>query len=103
MEGGVGFPEALDVGTDHDGAIRVVWENGPRFLELVAPCEDDAAAYFYYSEGDQFGLQKRSYRGYGQATIQLALRRSLDLSSKFWPKTQSFAVCELKMCTLTAA
>ena len=58
VQGGVGFPEVLDVGTDHDGAIRVVWENGPRFLELVAPCEDDAAAYFYYSEGDQFGLQK---------------------------------------------
>jgi hypothetical protein len=58
VQRGVGFPETRDVGTDHDGAIRVVWENGPRFLELVAPCEDDAAAYFYYSEGDQFGLQK---------------------------------------------
>ena len=58
VQRGVEFPETRDVGTDHDGAIRVVWENGPRFLELVAPCEDDAAAYFYYSEGDQFGLQK---------------------------------------------
>jgi hypothetical protein len=58
VQRGVGFPETLDVGADHDGAVRVVWENGPRFLELVAPYEDDAAAYFYYSEGDQFGLQR---------------------------------------------
>lgn len=58
IQRGVSFPETLDVGTDHDGAIRVVWENGPRFLELVAPYEDDAAAYFYYSDGDQFGLQR---------------------------------------------
>jgi hypothetical protein len=58
VQRGISFPEALDVGTDHDGAIRVVWEDGPRFLELVAPYEDHAEAYFYYSEGAQFGLQR---------------------------------------------
>jgi hypothetical protein len=51
-------PTPLDIGTDHDGAIRIVWENGPRSLELVVPFENDASAYFYYSEGDQYDLQR---------------------------------------------
>jgi hypothetical protein len=54
---GFGFPEAVDVGTDHDGAVRIVWENGPRFLELVVPYEHNAPAYFYYSSGNQYNLQ----------------------------------------------
>jgi hypothetical protein len=52
------LPEAVDVGTDHDGGLRIVWENGPRFLELIVPYEHDAAAYFYYSNGDQYDLQR---------------------------------------------
>lgn len=55
VERGLSLPDALDVGTDHDGAIRIVWENGPRFLELVA---DDAVAYLYYSHGAQYGIQR---------------------------------------------
>jgi hypothetical protein len=58
VQGGFSFPEAVDVGTDHDGGLRIVWENGPRFLELVVPHERDAAAYFYYSSGDQYNLQR---------------------------------------------
>jgi hypothetical protein len=56
----VGFklPEPLDIGTDHDGAIRVTWENGPRFLELVVPYEANVAAYLYYSEGDHYDLER---------------------------------------------
>jgi hypothetical protein len=58
VQHGFRFPEAVDVGADHDGALRIVWENGPRFLELVVPYEQDAAAYFYYSQGDQYNLQR---------------------------------------------
>jgi hypothetical protein len=56
----VGFklPKPLDIGTDHDGAIRVTWENGPRFLELVVPYEANVAAYLYYSEGDHYDLER---------------------------------------------
>jgi hypothetical protein len=57
VKGGFSFPEAVDVGTDHDGAVRIVWENGPRFLELVVPYDRNAGAYFYYSSGDQYNLQ----------------------------------------------
>ncbi len=58
VQRGFSFPEPVDVGTDHDGAVRIVWENGPRFLELVVPYEHNAAAYFYYSSGDQYNLQR---------------------------------------------
>jgi hypothetical protein len=57
VQAGFLIPTALDIGTDHDGAIRIVWENGPRSLELVVPYESDESAYFYYSEGDRYGLQ----------------------------------------------
>ena len=58
VQRGFEIPEALDVGTDHDGAIRLLWENGPRTLELVIPYERDAAAYFYHSDGDHYNLQQ---------------------------------------------
>jgi hypothetical protein len=57
-KGGLDFPDPVDVGTDHDGDIRIVWENGPRFLELVVPYEDASAGYFYYSEGEHYDLQR---------------------------------------------
>jgi hypothetical protein len=57
-QGGVEIPAAADVGTDHDGDIRIVWENGPRFLELVVPYDNAAAGYFYHSEGDHYDLQR---------------------------------------------
>lgn len=57
VQHGLSFPEAVDVGTDHDGAVRIVWEDGPRFLELVVPYEHNAAAYFYYSSGNEYNLQ----------------------------------------------
>jgi hypothetical protein len=52
------LPEPVNIGTDHDGDLRIVWENGPRALELVVPYEPDAAPYFYYSHGDQYNLQR---------------------------------------------
>jgi hypothetical protein len=52
------IPEPFDIGTDHDGAIRMTWENGPRSLELVVPYERDAAAYFYYSDADHYGMEE---------------------------------------------
>lgn len=58
VQAGFGLPPAVETGTDHDGALRLVWENGPRFLELVVPREDHAAAYFYYSQGDEYNLQR---------------------------------------------
>jgi hypothetical protein len=58
VQRGFGFPEAVDVGTDHDGAIRIVWENGPRFLELIVPREGDADAYFYYSDEDHYAFER---------------------------------------------
>ncbi len=58
VQQGFRLPEAIDIGTDHDGDLRIVWENGPRFLELVVPYEHDAAPYFYYSYGDQYNLQR---------------------------------------------
>jgi hypothetical protein len=58
VQRGFGFPEAVDVGTDHDGGLRLVWENGPRFLELVVPRENHAAPYLYYSEDQQYNLQR---------------------------------------------
>jgi len=57
VQRGFSLPDAVDVGTDHDGALRIVWENGPRFLELVVPHERDAAPYFYYSHGSQYSIQ----------------------------------------------
>jgi hypothetical protein len=58
VQRGFSLPDAVDIGTDHDGAIRIVWENGPRFLELIVPYELDAAAYFYYSQGDEYNLER---------------------------------------------
>jgi len=58
VQAGFVIPTPLDIGTDHDGAIRIVWENGPRSLELVVPYESDASAYFYHSEGDRYDLQR---------------------------------------------
>ena len=58
VEAGFTVPPVKDAGTDHDGALRLAWESGPRFLELVVPRENHAAPYFYYSEGDQYNLQR---------------------------------------------
>ncbi len=58
IERGLPFPAAVDVSTDHDGELRIVWENGPRFLELVVPREVDEAPYFYYSQGKEYDLQR---------------------------------------------
>lgn len=55
---GYQIPEPIDVDTDHDGGIRIVWENNTRFLELVVPYESNAAAYLYHSEGDNFSLDR---------------------------------------------
>lgn len=52
------FPEPLDLGVDHDGAIRLVWENETRFLELIVPGENNEAPYLYHSEGDRYGLER---------------------------------------------
>lgn len=58
VQAGLEVPPLRDAGTDHDGALRLAWENGPRFLELVVPRENHAAAYLYYSQGDQYNLQR---------------------------------------------
>lgn len=58
VQAGLAVPSVTDAGTDHDGALRLAWENGPRFLELVVPPENHAAPYLYYSQGDQFDLQR---------------------------------------------
>ncbi len=52
------FPEPLDLGVDHDGAIRLVWENGTRFLELIVPRENHEAPYLYHSDADRYGLER---------------------------------------------
>jgi hypothetical protein len=58
VQAGFEVPPVREAGTDHDGALRLAWENGPRFLELVVPRENHAAAYLYYSQGDQYNLQR---------------------------------------------
>jgi hypothetical protein len=58
VQAGFEVPPVRDAGTDHDGALRLEWQNGPRFLELVVPRENHAAAYLYYSQGDQYNLQR---------------------------------------------
>jgi hypothetical protein len=58
VQAGLEVPPLQDAGTDHDGTLRLAWENGPRFLELVVPRENHAAAYLYYSQGDQYNLQR---------------------------------------------
>jgi hypothetical protein len=58
VQAGFAVPPLRDAGTDHDGALRLEWQNGPRFLELVVPRENHAAAYLYYSQGDQYNLQR---------------------------------------------
>jgi hypothetical protein len=56
VQAGFEVPLMRDAGTDHDGALRLEWEHGPKFLELVVPRENQA--YFYYSQGDQYSLQR---------------------------------------------
>jgi len=58
VQAGFEVPPLKDLGTDHDGALRLEWEHGSRFLELVVPLENHAAAYLYYSQGDQYSLQR---------------------------------------------
>ena len=58
VQAGFEIPPLRDAGTDHDGDLRLEWEHGPRFLELVVPRENHTAAYFYYSQGDHYGLQR---------------------------------------------
>ncbi len=58
VQAGFEVPPVRDAGTDHDGALRLAWEHGPKFLELVVPRDHHAAAYFYYSQGDDYNLQR---------------------------------------------
>lgn len=58
VQAGFEVPPLKDLGTDHDGALRLEWENGPRRLELVVPRENHATAYLYYSQGDHYSLQR---------------------------------------------
>lgn len=57
-QAGFEIPPVRDAGTDHDGGLRITWEHDPRFLELVVPHGDHAAAYFYYSQGEHYSLQR---------------------------------------------
>lgn len=58
VQSGFVLPESADVSVDQDRELRIVWENGPRFLELVVPPEADASAYIYYSQGNDYHLQR---------------------------------------------
>ncbi len=58
VRAGLKVPPVREAGTDHDGALRLAWESGPRFLELVVPRERHVAPYLYYSQGDQYNLQR---------------------------------------------
>jgi hypothetical protein len=46
-----------DVGTDHDGNVRISWRVGRRFLELVAPFADEENPYIYHSEDSSFNVE----------------------------------------------
>ena len=52
-----GLPEPIDVSTDRDGAIRILWENGTRSLELICPFEPGQKPYLYYSENGQYSIE----------------------------------------------
>lgn len=45
-----------DVCTDHDGAIRIVWEKDERTVELVVPFEATGRPYIYFAEGPQYRI-----------------------------------------------
>ena len=51
-----GLPSPADVSTDRDGAIRILWENEDRALELVCPFDSSQRPYFYYAEGREYTL-----------------------------------------------
>lgn len=55
-QAGFEIPRVRDAGTDHDGGLRLAWERGPKFLELVVP-RGEHAAYFYYSQGEHYSLE----------------------------------------------
>ncbi|HEY3836896.1 MAG TPA: hypothetical protein VGL72_10010 [Bryobacteraceae bacterium] len=57
-QAGIEIPPVRDAGTDHDGGLRLAWERGPKFLELVVPRSEPAGAYFYYSEGEHYSLER---------------------------------------------
>lgn len=56
LKSAVEIPVPVDVGTDRDGDIRVLWEDGSRALELVCPYEPDQRSYIYYSEGTEYAI-----------------------------------------------
>jgi len=56
MKSAAGMPSPVEVSTDRDGAVRVLWENDNRALELVCPFEPGQRPYLYYSEGDRYSI-----------------------------------------------
>jgi len=52
------FPSPTDIDTDHDGSIRISWENGDRFLELITPQTDNDPSYIYFSVGEEYGIAR---------------------------------------------
>jgi hypothetical protein len=51
-----GLPLPSDVSTDRDGAFRIVWENGPRSLELVCQFEEGQRPYIYFSDESEYRI-----------------------------------------------
>lgn len=52
------LPIPEDISTDSEGAIRISWRNGGRFLELVFPYETNLRPFIYYSEQTLFDISE---------------------------------------------
>jgi hypothetical protein len=50
VQAGLEMPMIEDVSTDSDGAIRILWEEGGRRLELVCPFNPSQRPYWYHSD-----------------------------------------------------
>ncbi len=56
LESGARLLLPSDISFDRDGAVRIVWEQGDKTLELVCPYEQSQRPYLFYSNDDQHGI-----------------------------------------------
>jgi hypothetical protein len=51
--------DATDVYSDPDGAIRLLWTQDDRSVELVFPSIDEEAPHLYHSDRNNFGVEEQ--------------------------------------------